>query len=144
MRKSKEFIANYAGQEIKRQENVYEPGDIVWVQTQGKCGRFKKAIIPMQLRVRRQEWWETNQYCPVYYDLEDVQASELVGQSCTGNWHFADIFETKEDCVRDIVSFLIEDIVWLEKQKKLTRNEARRLNEFRKMLIVWNDRLKEK
>lgn len=68
--------------------SIYEKGDFVWVVSD------EGEII--QCKVLSQEWWDSNPYHPVYYNLTTLDG-KVIGYSGSGNWNFSGVFSSYAD-----------------------------------------------
>lgn len=128
----------------EKTSNIYEVDDTVWVMDfETPWQEYECGPVVRRLKVAAQEWWEGNSYIPVYYDLVDPDTGETVGVNGPGNHHFAEIFETEEKAIDELLIFVNNEIKFFESEGTQDKEDILRYEKFKKLRDYYNSQ-KEK
>ena len=122
------------------QTKVYDPGEFVWVIEDKYTRKSYRITVPKKCRVESQEVWSEPGF-PVYYNLTQPYSKRRIGRSCTGNWHFADVFETQEEALRYQIFDLENTIRSYRNLNDLTLKDTTYLKKHRAELRVYKELL---
>lgn len=128
----------------EKTSNIYEVNDIVWViDNTVPWQEYAHGPVVRCLKVAAQEWWEGNPYIPVYYDLVDPNTGEVVGVDGPGNHHFAEVFETEQKAIDELLFFVNDEIKFFESEGTEYEEEELKYEKYKKLRDHYNSQ-KEK